>query len=157
VEQSKIEKLAKFAGMLTSDHEGEIAVAARMATRILREAGITWSDLVYRAFTTRSQPVATATTNGFGPGRSYEQTQQQQRPAGRQYERSNEFTASCQGFKAWDLIRWADKHRFMMDAWENEFINSLMKRGPSVKLSTKQWQILLRIAETTGAKRHSAA
>ena len=39
-------KLAKVCGLLGSDHGGERAAAAAAATRILRDHGTTWADLV---------------------------------------------------------------------------------------------------------------
>jgi hypothetical protein len=39
-------KLVKVLGMLGSDYEGERDTAARMATQILKEAGLTWYDVL---------------------------------------------------------------------------------------------------------------
>lgn len=156
LEVAKIDKLAKFAGMLTSDHDGEIAVAARMATRILREMGLTWAELVRNAFSPVKPQAKQGPRpdEGFGPARDRDWANDRQ--AGRQYERTQQapqWSSTRDGFKAWDLIRWADAHRDKLDRWENDFITSLLPRGPNTKLSDKQWQILLRIAGTTGAKR----
>lgn len=38
-------KLSKIAGLLSSDHDGEIAAAGRAGTRLLRQAGLTWADV----------------------------------------------------------------------------------------------------------------
>lgn len=38
-------KLTKVCGLLGSDHDGERAAAAWQATRLLRQAGLTWADL----------------------------------------------------------------------------------------------------------------
>lgn len=37
-------RLAKLAGMLGSEHDGERASAALLATKLLREKGLTWRD-----------------------------------------------------------------------------------------------------------------
>lgn len=42
------ERLAKIAGLLGSDQVGEVFNAASAATRILREHGMTWENLVLR-------------------------------------------------------------------------------------------------------------
>jgi hypothetical protein len=42
------ERLAKIAGLLGSDHPGEVCNAASAATKILREHGMTWEALVLR-------------------------------------------------------------------------------------------------------------
>jgi hypothetical protein len=39
-------KLAKILGMLGSAYEGERANAAKLASKLLREAGMTWADLL---------------------------------------------------------------------------------------------------------------
>lgn len=39
-------KLVGILGLLSSDHAGERAAAGLLATRLLRTAGITWSDVI---------------------------------------------------------------------------------------------------------------
>ena len=66
-----IDRLAKVAGMLGSDHAGERAAAALQATRIIREAGWTWRDVIEaarrdtkrRSSSTGRPPGATRSTN----------------------------------------------------------------------------------------------
>ena|SRR5712671_5916708 len=41
------QKLVRVLGMLGSDHDGERASAARMATQMLREAELTWDHVVF--------------------------------------------------------------------------------------------------------------
>lgn len=45
-----VDKLAAIVGLLTSDHAGEQAAAADKATQILRSYGLTWRQLIERAF-----------------------------------------------------------------------------------------------------------
>ena len=40
------ERLIKLLGLLGSDHNGEIAAAGRMADALIRDAGVTWADVV---------------------------------------------------------------------------------------------------------------
>ena len=40
------ERLIKLLGLLGSDHNGEIASAGRMADALIREAGVTWADVI---------------------------------------------------------------------------------------------------------------
>ncbi len=54
-------KLAKVAGLLGSDFDGERAVAAAVATRILRDNNLTWTDLVLGGATARTNPAPAQT------------------------------------------------------------------------------------------------
>ena len=40
------ERLAKVLGMLGSEHDGEVVIAARHADALVRRAGLTWHDVV---------------------------------------------------------------------------------------------------------------
>lgn len=40
-----LDKFRKVCGLLTSEHDGERATAARMATDILKQRGLTWADV----------------------------------------------------------------------------------------------------------------
>jgi hypothetical protein len=39
-------RLVKLLGRLGSDHDGEIAVAGRMANALVRQHGLTWADII---------------------------------------------------------------------------------------------------------------
>jgi len=39
-------RLSKIAGRMGSEFDGERAVAAQMATKLLRDAGLTWEDVI---------------------------------------------------------------------------------------------------------------
>ena len=39
-------RLIKLLGLLGSDHNGEIASAGRMADALIRDAGVTWADVI---------------------------------------------------------------------------------------------------------------
>ena len=49
-------RLARVCGLLGSDFDGERAEAARRATQILRDAGLTWRDLVAASPASRPAP-----------------------------------------------------------------------------------------------------
>src|SRR5215471_8175975 len=40
------ERLTKLLGLLGSGHDGEIAAAGRMADALIRDAGVTWADVI---------------------------------------------------------------------------------------------------------------
>jgi hypothetical protein len=40
------ERLIKLLGLLGSDHNGEIAAAGRTADALIRDAGVTWADVI---------------------------------------------------------------------------------------------------------------
>ena len=40
------ERLIKLLGLLGSDHNGEIAAAGRVADALIRDAGVTWADVI---------------------------------------------------------------------------------------------------------------
>lgn len=40
------DKLVKVLGMLGSDHDGEVAAAGRRANAMIRNAGLTWGDVI---------------------------------------------------------------------------------------------------------------
>ncbi len=46
-------KLVSILGMLASDFDGERAAAGLLASRMLRQAGLTWSDLIGQPETSR--------------------------------------------------------------------------------------------------------
>ena len=40
------ERLTKLLGLLGSGHDGEVAAAGRMADALIRDAGVTWADVI---------------------------------------------------------------------------------------------------------------
>ena len=64
-----LERLVRIAGMIGSEHDGELATAARMVTNELRMRGLTWRQVIERAFATQAkeEPEAEARQR---PGRS---------------------------------------------------------------------------------------
>lgn len=56
--QETLRRLVKVLGMLGSDHDGERAAAALQASRLLRDRGLTWEEVLARP---------RATPNPYGP------------------------------------------------------------------------------------------
>ena len=54
------DKLAKILGMLGSNHDGERAVAAALADKMVRELGLTWSHVIAGRLTPFAADIAFA-------------------------------------------------------------------------------------------------
>ncbi len=62
--------LAKVLEILDSSHAGEALAAAKLASAMVREAGLTWDDVLAQDIGKRGEPAATtpaAQTPGAGP------------------------------------------------------------------------------------------
>ena len=57
VPAAALDKLAKVCGLLGSEHDGERAAAAYRATAIIREAGLTWREVIEAAGPRCVEPV----------------------------------------------------------------------------------------------------
>lgn len=159
--------------MLGSDHEGERANAARLATLELKRLGLTWAELIARAFraTPKAEPPPKARQepprgaspfgpngqanwhHGWGPRQPpdwwFEQqrrTQQQQQPnPGQRWSEKH-------GFKLWDIVVAADLNwngDELLD-WDRDFITTFKNYGPTASATTAQWVQLVRIAKKLG-------
>ena len=171
-------KLRAIIGMLGSDHDGERANAARLATAELRRLGLTWADLVNRAFgqaPPRPQPAqqqayqhpADGYANpaaGFANAFQWPNWQnadafrdrqrgpwEQPPPRQRTYSASRR-TASRDGYKLWDLVRFASLHGQRLSRWENDLLATFLAYGPACAASESQWHHLLLIAEKLNVK-----
>jgi len=49
-------RLVKLCGMFGSDHDGDPAAAAAAADRLIRDAGLRWSDVILPALAARPSP-----------------------------------------------------------------------------------------------------
>jgi len=104
------ERLVKFCGMLGSDHDGERANAARMADKLVRDAGLTWQHVIGAALPAAPQP----------------QPRAQQQPPPRPAYQSSHI----------EMARQILMHRRnWLTGWEVEFLESLTTRR---SLSDKQ-------------------
>lgn len=113
-------RLAKVCELLTSSHPAERAVAADKASAILDAAGMTWTDLVGKA---------------FRPAYEIEQPDRA----------STKF-----GMSASILVRELAKHKRELSEWEREFVSNLKRFGANVTLSDKQWAVVIRLAIKAG-------
>jgi hypothetical protein len=50
------DRLGKLLGLLGSDHDGEVAAAGRAAHRLIRDAGLTWCDVLTPRLPTLPKP-----------------------------------------------------------------------------------------------------
>jgi hypothetical protein len=117
------QRLVRFCGMLGSDHDGERANAARMADRLIREAGLTWEAVI-------AVPAALH--------RPASQAQPQPDPG-----------ASGMGRVA-EAQRILALHRALLTQWEADFLQNIAGwRGP---LSSRQQAVFDRIATKIAAK-----
>lgn len=135
--------------MLGSDHEGERANAARLATLELRRLGLTWSQLVERAF---NAPAA-ARQERQNP---YQQGLEPQRPWGQRTRAGDQgygYQGERGGLKVWDIVTYADENADQLNAWERKFIASFLGVGKGARATENQWRILEQIAEKLGMER----
>jgi hypothetical protein len=126
------ERLIKFCGLLGSDSDGERANAARMADKLLRDAGLTWRDVISVAAAAQPEPPPQPKPRPR-PASAYQ-------PAG----------PSHVGAATMILIR----RRDWLTAWEAEFLESLQARR---SLTEKQVAVLARIMAKIEAMERGAA
>lgn len=74
------DRLAKLLGLLGSDHDGEVANAGRAADRLLRQAGLTWFDIIARPPQQRRDEVDQHAHAHAGPRHAHEAAWALQRP-----------------------------------------------------------------------------
>jgi hypothetical protein len=166
-----LERLVRIAGMLGSKHDGEIATAARMVTSELRMRGLTWRQVIERAFAApaKEEPKAEARRrpgrSGFQQGSPYGQYQHygagafgqqgfqsQQHPFGQgpaQDESQRRFSkvkdAEGNDVELWKLVRIASLHHDLLDPWERCFVETFLGFGPKCSATKRQWDSLIRI------------
>lgn len=119
-------KFIKILGLLSSDHGGERASAAFMASKFLTKRSLTWSDVISVSGGSRN--------NSNGSANSWQQRQYRERPnerTGQGYGQANE---SALYFRK---VRWLqDSAMDLMSEWEKSYVTSITTRG--VPLSYKQ-------------------
>lgn len=127
-DKAAVERMSKLAALLASDHEGERAAAALLASQHLRSLGLDWGDLVQLAF----QPRLPALVE-FPPPR-----------------RSASGDAGCRAMVARLL---AAPH--LLSAWEIGFLHSLaaQARTFSLRQAAKVLEVAERVAQRGGGAR----
>ena len=130
-------RFAKVCGLLTSNFDGERSAAAERATQMLRAAGLTWSDVVDRAF------------GGTGPSthRSEEPEQRQRETAPRSprgaHERFMVFEDYGIRYVLMRLCNLESKGGGFTE-WESHFLDSLVAQGVNNRGATeKQWHSIV--------------
>ena len=146
-------RFSKICEMLTSSHDGERAVAAAKATSMLREAGLTWTDLVTRAMTRKGSGVpyvdelerACRRAAQEAAARPPPPPQPPREPPPARFNRRF-------GLDAAELLQLIDLQRKLSD-WERKFLTSLIERNrlsrrrkQKLELTDRQWDHLIRIA-----------
>ena len=123
-----VKKLSKLCGMLSSDYDAERAIAAQRATALLRDAGMTWEELVAMAFAAQE------------PQR---QSYNQGPPKTRRSEWSNLHVGTV-------CVRLHDISHNLTN-WEKNFLASIDDQVAKYGGCTeKQWNVLRKIAKEKG-------
>ena len=156
-----IEKLARIAGMLGSEHEGERATAAQMASDMLKAMGLTWSEVIRRglsAATSRqahegqapaNETQAPSSNRGYS-GSWAHQARRDDRDARQRRARTQERN----GVPAWKWVDELLKHEERLSGWDRQFLQCLRGLGKGARkdlaLTTAQWACVESIAERIG-------
>jgi len=142
------DRLQKIAGYLASPNDGERANAARMASDMLQAAGLTWAEVIRRAFA--NEPSREEQSQAWGEFR--------QRTYSR---RAPQRHKTWQGISATHLIptivKWPNNWD-RLSSWEQSFLRNVANSDYARQgLTDKQWEAVFGIAEKLGIKlRHSA-
>ena len=131
LDNAKLNKLIKLAGMFGSDYDGERATAARMACDLLASCNTTWEALL--------QEAATRTARQERPA-AKSQDQARPKPAASDADPRETPRKSPKTFKPMTMQQMADialcrRHVNLLDAWEQEFISDLARQE---RISPKQ-------------------
>lgn len=131
----QITRLRALCGMLSAATDGERATAAMMATRHLKTMGLTWAELVDRAFEVpQQQPQVGPRYDG---------------PRPKQSNRLREYQGITSANAMQVMMAWIDEAELLTDR-DREFIRGAQKqRAGSVGFTRRQWDwvidILIRI------------
>jgi len=117
------ERLIKLCGLLTSEHDGERATAARMASDVLRQNRLTWRELLMAE----------------GPCRVCAAREARESEQRRGWAESEWARADWR-----QLARHCIAHPDVLTEWEVGFLHSILRRR---HLSGRQQAVLDRIAD----------
>lgn len=164
-------RMVKFCGMLGSEHEGERANAAKMATSLLRGAGLTWEQYLVKihqpapdsrrlveaerlvAFYRSALATEQARTSRLS--QDLEQAKKQPREAQARAPIPTDRTTERWGMTCTDIIakiEFRDVHKMLLTDWERSFLASLLPRGG---LTERQWWVIEKMALKAGVIRRS--
>lgn len=131
------DKLAKVCMMMTSAHDGEALAAARRASSMLKEAGLSWAQLIEKLD-------APSGTYRGGPA-PYSHQRPRPEPAD-----SNQRSRWHDGINSMAVLAAVVRgiERFPLTDWEFSFIASISNmRHVKDGLTDKQWETLAGIAK----------
>lgn len=141
------QRLGRILEMLGSSHDGEVVAAARAAERLIKAAGITWTDLAQRlaeerrASEPRPAPEARPHT-----ARTY-----QRKPTTPPKKKAT----AHRGVKGVELVAYLmhPSSQARITHWEKNFILSLKSQGErnGGSYSEDQWRVLWEIGVKVGA------
>lgn len=124
-------RFAKICAMMTSSFDGERSAAAERASAMLKKAGMTWEDVVERAFTVSARPE-----------RFERSTTTRHHQARGAHARSMTFGDYGIRYVLHRLYNLAAEANFT--AWEQHFLESLVAQGVADRGATeKQWQSII--------------
>lgn len=119
-----LRRFTQICGMLGSDHDGERASAAALATKMLKAAGLTWADILGQLV--------------------------DKEPGTPKDGEAKIKTRERDGIEAFELIKFCFENRNKCESdWDEEFVETLHRAvrryGRNMLLSDKQWVQLFRI------------
>jgi len=147
--------------MLGSEHEGERATAAQMASDMLKAMGLTWSEVIRRGLSTATsrqaheghapahETQAPSSDQGYS-GSWGHQARRDDRGARERRARTRERN----GVPAWKWVDELLKHEGRLSDWDRRFLQCLRGLGKKsckdLALTTAQWGCVESIAERIG-------
>lgn len=136
-------RLARICEMMTSDNDGERAVAARKATGVLREVGWTWTELVNGAAIARAARV----DEHIYAQREFSARQPRQPRSDR--------TKTHRGAKIEEVLEFLEDHKSMLGEWDKTFYESIRdQRVDRYGLTPKQWDVVERMIRRISREAH---
>lgn len=118
-----INRLAKVCGMLGSAHDGERAAAALLASQILEDIGVSWSDLIHSAYSNANEAAKPSNV---------------------------EFDPRQPGWHV-PYCEWLLANKMsVLSKWDVDFLVNIKSKYGSVLLTKKQSDIVIKLASKHG-------
>lgn len=149
-----VERLIKVVGLLASNHDGERASAARMASDLLRAYNLTWED-VFRSAFGADRPMA-KNLHAKEEQRTEEETSYM-RDRWRRHQQANPRYKSMNGTNAADILRALKIMPRGLTDWDRDFVDQVIRKGGAKNgLTEKQWVVIFDLANKAGFGRRRA-
>jgi hypothetical protein len=130
-------QLSRILGMIGSAHDGEVVNAGRLATRVLKEAGLTWPQLL-----TPAEVAVSAARHLLAENDQLRDELARLKSAGLQPRPPRPFEeARTPPECVENLLLWPEH----LTTWEEKFLESLLKQRRS--FTPRQFEVLASIAE----------